>query len=225
MSQNKAPASGLDPAVSLLNLQCRRGGRHLFQIREWTLPQGAHGLLRGPSGSGKTTLLHAIAGLDQADEGLLSTLGEVLARRSARHRDRFRARHVGLIFQDFHLLDGLSVDDNLRLAAWLGEQRQQRQASRSLLERLGLDHLAQRYPHTLSQGEKQRVAIGRALINEPDLILADEPTSALDDNNCRRVIELLLGEAERLGASLLVATHDNRIGDGFHHELQLADAS
>ncbi|MCP1727440.1 putative ABC transport system ATP-binding protein [Natronospira proteinivora] len=225
MPENSALANPQHPAVSLLNLQCRRGGRTLFHIREWTLPRGEHGLLRGPSGSGKTTLLHAIAGLDQAEDGLLATLGEPLPRRSARFRDRFRAHHLGLIFQDFHLLEGLRVEDNLQLAAWLGGQSRKGEASRAMLERLGLAHLARCYPHTLSQGEKQRVAIGRALINEPDLILADEPTSALDDANSHNVIELLLSEAARLGASLLVATHDNRIAAGFEHELSLNEPS
>jgi putative ABC transport system ATP-binding protein len=213
--------SALTPSVALRELHCRRGGRSLFHVEAWQLPAGEHGLLQGPSGCGKTTLLHLIAGLDDDGDDNVKTLGTALGRLSNRQRDAFRARHIGLVFQDFHLLEGLSVEDNLRLSGWLGRTGDSREAARALLDRLGLSALARQYPHTLSQGEKQRVAIARALINHPDLILADEPTSALDDANAEAVIRLLMEEADHHGASLLVATHDARIGEHFGHRLQL----
>ena len=209
------------PAITLRELRCHRGQRELFHIAAWTLPAGEHGLLQGPSGCGKTTLLHLIAGLECEAEGEITVLGQHPARLGNRQRDNFRARNIGLIFQDFHLLEGLTVEDNLRLAGWLGQRKNHRDAAHALLERLGLIALARQYPHTLSQGEKQRVAIARALINQPSLILADEPTSALDDDNAANVIQLLLEEARHQGATLLVATHDARIRQHFPHQLML----
>jgi len=208
-------------AIRLRNLSCQQGGSRLFTIRDWALPQGAHGLMTGPSGSGKTTLLHCIAGLEPEFDGELRVIGQELKQLSRGARDRFRAAHIGLIFQDFHLLEGLTVEDNLRLGSWLAGRTASRQAAHHWLERLGLGDKAHRYPHELSQGEKQRIAIGRALIHEPQLILADEPTSALDDGNAHTVLALLLSEADRQGASVLVASHDNRIRRDFGYCLAL----
>ncbi|MDQ2070465.1 ATP-binding cassette domain-containing protein [Natronospira bacteriovora] len=219
-SSTREQPSGL-AAVEVKNLRCRRGERELFHIHHWALPASGHGLLQGPSGCGKTTLLHLIAGLDVSAEGQLTVLGEGLLTKGSRQRDRFRARRIGLVFQDFHLLEGLTVEDNLRLAGWLGTRGDRRRPALELLDRLGLSGLARAWPHTLSQGEKQRVAIARALINHPDLILADEPTSALDDDNAEAVIRLLMEEADHHGASLLVSTHDARIADHFPHQLRL----
>jgi len=223
-----APITPIQPdhpqqaAIRLRQVSCERGGRELFNIDYWRLPAGEHGLLEGPSGCGKTTLLHLIAGLETGVNGEINVLGHDPGQLGSRQRDRFRASHIGLIFQDFHLLEGLTVEANLRLGGWLGRRGDNRQAARELLVRLGLSSLAHQYPHTLSQGEKQRVAIARALINQPPLILADEPTSALDDANTDNVIGLLLEEADSHGASLLVASHDSRLRKHFSHRIELA---
>ncbi|MEA5446371.1 ATP-binding cassette domain-containing protein [Gammaproteobacteria bacterium AB-CW1] len=208
-------------AVSLNDLRCWQGNRPLFAIPHWALPQGEYGLMSGPSGCGKTSLLHCIAGLDSQFSGQLSVNGTALSELGQRGRDRLRGEHIGLIFQDFHLLEGLTVEDNLRLGSWLGGRGQSRAHAMDWLDRLGLSDQARHYPNQLSQGQKQRVAIGRALIHAPKLILADEPTSALDDRNAESVLALLFSEAAGQGASLLVASHDNRIRDQFSHRLAL----
>ena len=208
-------------SVEIRGLQFERGGQKVLQATEWRLAARHHGLIRGRSGSGKTTLLHLLAGLEPAPAGSLRVLGTDITTLDGRGRDHFRARAIGLVFQDFHLLPGLTVEDNLRLPLWFARQRRDGARLRPLLERLGLSGLERRKPHALSQGEKQRVAIARAVIHRPRLILADEPTSALDDDNAMRVLDLLREEAEHTDASLLIATHDERLGTAFDHQLIL----
>lgn len=219
--QSKPLPADSKTVVRLDGVHCTRGGRVILDTGTWELPATRHGLITGPSGSGKTTLLHLIAGLEHPDRGNITVLGQSLGPLGPRERDRFRARNIGLVFQDFHLLDGLTVIDNLRLPLWLAGRRPERQRACALLERLELTHLGHSDPHRLSQGEKQRVAIARAVINHPRLIIADEPTSALDDANAARVLDLLLAEAATQDASLLVASHDRRIQGRFDTVLTL----
>ncbi len=209
------------PAVEFTHLELDRASATVLQVQPWQLPAGEHALIGGASGSGKTTLLHLLAGLETGARGEIRILGTAIHALGTRARDRFRAQHIGLVFQDFHLLAGLSVEDNLRLPLWFAGAAPRRSLAGELLDRLGIGALIQRLPHQLSQGEKQRVAIARAVINQPSLILADEPTSALDDNNAAAVLELLRTEAERAGASLAVASHDQRLRAAFAHELVL----
>lgn len=187
------------------------GSRRILEVPALTLARGRHGLLLGPSGSGKTTLLHALAGLLVPDQGSLTLLGRDLRAIGDGGRDRLRADHVGIIFQQLHLIAAVSVADNLRLARRLAGKVRDEQALMDLLERVGLAGRADALPVDLSQGERQRVAVARALVNQPSLLLADEPTSALDDANCDAVIDLLLTQAALSGATLLVATHDRRL--------------
>ncbi|MBP7337229.1 ABC transporter ATP-binding protein [Niveispirillum sp.] len=187
------------------------GGRSILFVERLTLPPGRHGLLLGPSGSGKTTLLHALAGLLVPSQGRLSLLGHDLRAIGDAGRDRLRADHVGIIFQQLHLIHAVSVADNLRLARRLAGKPPDEKGLRQLLTRVGLGDRADASPSDLSQGERQRVAVARALANQPALLLADEPTSALDDANCQAVIDLLLEQAALSGATLLVATHDRRL--------------
>lgn len=209
------------PAVEFTRLDLVRGNQTVLTAPAWRLPAGEHAMIAGVSGSGKTTLLHLLAGLETNVRGEIRVLGTALDTLGTRARDRFRARYIGLVFQDFHLLAGVSVEDNLRLPLWFAGVSPRRELAADLLDRLGIGALAQRQPHQLSQGEKQRVAIARAVINQPRLILADEPTSALDDDNATLVLELLRTEAERVGASLVVASHDQRLRTAFDHQLTL----
>jgi len=219
MASNATDA--MPDTVQLRTLRLRRGGRLILDVDQWLLPAHANGLLLGPSGSGKTTLLHLLAGLEVAPDSHLAVLGENLSSLSPGQRDRFRARNLGLVFQDFHLLASLNVLENLIMPMWLAGQKVDLTHARQILRRLGVEHLESNSPHTLSQGEKQRIAIARSVINHPRLILADEPTSALDDDNAGRVMQLLTEEAEQHGASLLVASHDQRITPYFAHCLRL----
>lgn len=162
--------------------------------------------LLGRSGSGKSTLLNLIGGIDRPDGGTVEVAGRRLDRLSERELTRFRAHHVGFVFQFFHLIPELTGEENVLLAARLTGGEPERRG-RELLGRLGLNGAAARLPHTLSGGEQQRIAIARALVNEPSLVLADEPTGNLDPVAGLTVLETLRGIAGG-GRAVIMATHD-----------------
>lgn len=196
-------------------------GRTVLSVPSWDVAAGEASLVLGPSGSGKSTLLNVIAGLATPTEGSVRLDGEEVARLSPAARDAFRARRVGLVLQTLHLVGVVSVRDNLRLAQRLAGCRLDDGRIDEVLAGLGIAALAGARASRLSVGEAQRVAIARAVVNRPSLLLADEPTSALDDANCARALSLLLDQAAACGATLLVATHDNRIRDRFARRLEL----
>ncbi len=166
-------------------------------------------------------MLHLVAGLVAPRAGVVRIDGQDLSSLSASARDRFRGRTIGLLLQSFHLLDTLSVLDNVRLARRLAGLPEDRARCRQVLEALDVAGLAHARPSTLSHGQAQRVALARAVVNRPKLILADEPTSSLDDESCERVAALVETEAERHGAALVVATHDSRLRARFERHLAL----
>ncbi|HVY33485.1 MAG TPA: ATP-binding cassette domain-containing protein [Caulobacteraceae bacterium] len=172
---------------------------------------GQAALILGPSGAGKTTLLLAIAGLVDAYGGSIQIDGVELTTLSAAKRDRFRGGNIGLVFQDIHLIPGLSALDNVLLSPYAAGLRQDREMAMILLDRLGLKDKANRPAQTLSRGQAQRAAIARAMLLRPKLILADEPTASLDDEACQVVGDLLISAAEQSGAALLISTHDQRL--------------
>lgn len=196
-------------------------GRTVLSVPSWDVAAGEASLVLGPSGSGKSTLLNVIAGLATPTEGSVRVDGEEVTRLAPAARDAFRARHVGLVLQTLHLVGVVSVRDNLRLAQRLAGCRVDDGRIDEVLAGLGIAALAGARASRLSVGEAQRVAIARAVVNRPSLLLADEPTSALDDANCARALSLLLDQAAACGATLLVATHDNRIRDRFARRLEL----
>ncbi|MDP6707629.1 MAG: ATP-binding cassette domain-containing protein [Alphaproteobacteria bacterium] len=197
------------------------GGRLVLELPEWRVAAGEHCLVLGASGSGKTTLLNIVSGLLRPSAGKVFLAGQPLSEMGAAARDAIRGRHVGIVFQTLHLIGALAVADNLRLARRLAGLTPDETLIGELLAALDLAPLARARPRRLSFGEAQRVAIARAVVTEPALVLADEPTSALDDANCERVAALLLAQSERLGASLVVATHDARLTDRFESRLKL----
>ena len=196
-------------------------GRTVLSVPSWDVAAGEASLVLGPSGSGKSTLLNVIAGLATPTEGAVRVGGEEVTRLSPAARDAFRARRVGLVLQTLHLVGVVSVRDNLRLAQRLAGCRVDDGRIDEVLAGLGIAALAGARASRISVGEAQRVAIARAVVNRPSLLLADEPTSALDDANCARALSLLLDQAAACGATLLVATHDNRIRDRFARRLEL----
>ena len=166
--------------------------------------------ISGDSGSGKSTLLHILAALDNADKGVVKVAGLTLNTMSEMQADKFRKKHLGIVFQQFNLIDCLSVWDNITFPARLnglpiGSYHD------DLLEQLGLTAHKHKLPVNLSGGEQQRVAIARALSHQPSLVLADEPTGNLDDNNSQRVTELLFGLCKKLGLTLVVVTHSPKV--------------
>jgi putative ABC transport system ATP-binding protein len=162
----------------------------------------------GPSGSGKSTLLNIVAGLERPDEGSVRILGRDLVDASETELARIRRRHVGIVFQFFNLLDGMTAVENVALAALAGGagRREATDRAHELLDLLGLLGRSSVLPPALSGGERQRLAIARALANEPDLLLADEPTGALDSESGAEVIEVL-ARLHAAGRTLVVVTH------------------
>ncbi|MEM6909185.1 MAG: ATP-binding cassette domain-containing protein [Pseudomonadota bacterium] len=182
-----------------------------------------HALLLGPSGSGKSSLLNIVCGLQTPDSGSVTLGNERIFGSDDGSGDEVRRAHMGIVFQTLRLVSALNVRANLALA-----QRLQLGASDSALiddtlERLGITHRANARPFELSQGEAQRAAIARALVVKPKLLIADEPTSALDHANTQSVAQLLIEVAQSAGASLLIATHDDRLTGYFDHTMSLAD--
>ena len=207
------------------------GQAELLDIPTFRLEAGERLFLHGPSGSGKTTLLGLLGGVQLPQRGRVHLLGQDLARLSAGARDRFRVDHSGYIFQQFNLLPFLPVRDNValpcRFSALRAERARQRHgsvaaATAGLLEHLGLAaHLHGRRADQLSIGQQQRVAAARALIGQPELVIADEPTSALDADARAAFLELLFAECRAAGASLLFVSHDRSLAPLFDRELAL----
>jgi putative ABC transport system ATP-binding protein len=165
--------------------------------------------VRGHSGCGKSTLLALVGGLALPTSGSVEVLGQRVSSLSASQRAAFRARHVGFVFQLFHLLPYLSVLDNVLVAANNGAREKARADARSLLEQFGLADRLTHKPAELSAGERQRVAMARALLNRPALLLADEPTGNLDPKNALSVLELIAAY-HREGGTVLLVTHDEQ---------------
>ena len=187
------------------------GARPVARLGHLTLAPGEAALLTGPSGSGKTTLLLAIAGLARRHAGRATVGGIDLHDLPPARRDRFRGRSIGFVFQDLHLVTGLSALDNVLLAPYAAGAPQDRARALALLGELGLGDLARAAAARLSRGQAQRVAIARAVLQKPKLILADEPTASLDDEAAAAVCDLLLAAAAANGAALVIATHDRRL--------------
>lgn len=188
---------------------------HVLRGVDLTVADGEWLAVLGASGSGKSTLLHLMGGLDTPSDGGVRFREAALFALSTAGRDRFRNRHVGFVFQFYHLLPELNVLENTMLTPmigrplwrWPGEKTSLRRAAAQLLERLGLGERLKHRPRELSGGERQRVAIARALINSPDLLLADEPTGNLDRGTGERILDLL-AELHRAGQTLVMVTHD-----------------
>jgi putative ABC transport system ATP-binding protein len=211
-----------------LNRSFGSGADAITVIRDVSLElrQGEITLLMGPSGSGKTTLLALLSGLLRPDAGHVRILGRDLWRMSERQREEFRLDHCGFIFQGCNLFPALSARQQLEMVLCWGEGISHREAEphvEEMLDLLGLAHRADARPGELSGGEKQRVAIGRALIKNPTFCFADEPTSALDWDRGQQVIELLRLAAHDWGTTVLVVAHDPRLVELADQVIHLTD--
>jgi len=211
----------VNSALAINNLDFRYVDRAIFSDFGLNIQRGQHHLLLGPSGSGKTSLINLICGFAVPQSGSIAVAGEPMTGLSEGKRDALRRRHIGVVFQTLRLVSALDVMGNLRLAAKLAGVRTEDAQIAELLNRLGLADKAHARPRDLSQGEAQRAAIARALVGRPGLLIADEPTSALDHANMEKVAQLLLDTAETTGATLLVATHDERLMPYFTQSVRL----
>ena len=189
-----------------------------------TVQRGEFVALMGPSGCGKSTLLNLVAGLDVPDEGTISVAGEQVTGRSEDDLARMRRRHIGIVFQFFNLLEGMTVLENVALPALIAgrKRRMAETRARDLLDLLGIGDKESSLPGVLSGGQRQRLAIARALANEPTLLLADEPTGALDSEGGAEVIELL----RRLhggGQTVILVTHDADVAAAAQRLVRIRD--
>lgn len=185
------------------------GGRKtIVDIPEFSLAAGQQLALRGESGSGKTTFLHLIAGILAADSGSVHLGGRDMAKLSEHARDRLRAESIGYIFQTFNLLQGYSCLENVLFGMAFSGGGTDRNRAMAMLERVGLSGRLHHRPRQLSTGQQQRVAVARALVNRPKLVLADEPTGNLDRKNAREALALIRETCRENGAALLLVSHD-----------------
>ena len=189
-----------------------------------TVPSGDFIALMGPSGCGKSTLLNLIAGLDVADEGTITVAGELVTGRTEDELSQLRRRHIGIVFQFFNLLEGMTVLENVALPAVIaGRKRKAAETrARDLLDLLGIGDKAGTVPGMLSGGQRQRLAIARALANDPTLLLADEPTGALDSEGGQEVIELL-SRLHAGGQTIVLVTHDAGVASAADRIVRMRD--
>jgi len=210
-------AVGADQVLSLHDVrrEFRTGGETIGVLNNLSLSleRGQRVAVMGASGSGKTTLLHLAAGMDRPDAGRIELGGRNLAEVAEPALTRLRARHVGLVFQDFNLLDSLTVRENIELPLWLNRRPADNDRVHELSETLGIAGLMSRLPESLSGGERQRVAIARALVHEPALLLADEPTGSLDQATADGVLRLFDQVTRLTGCTLLMVTHNQQAAD------------
>jgi putative ABC transport system ATP-binding protein len=192
------------------------GGRlAVVDVPAFSLAAGSQVALRGGSGSGKTTFLNLIAGILTPDTGEIMLGGEPMTGRGEAARDRLRAATLGYVFQTFNLLQGYSCLENVELGMAFGGRGRDRARARALLERMGLGGRMGHRPGQLSVGQQQRVAVARALANQPRLVLADEPTGNLDQANAREALALIRETCREEGAALLLVSHDEGVLAGF----------
>lgn len=197
------------PVLEVESLTKSYAERLILRGVSFKLEQGERVALLGPSGSGKTTVLNCVGGVDQADSGSVTITGHALGDLSADGLAHLRRRHIGTVFQFYHLLPTLSAAENIELPLQLlGVPTSEREKRvRELLERVGISHRAAALPGQLSGGEMQRVAIARAVVHRPALILADEPTGSLDSATGVQVLDLLAEIVRETNAAMLLVTH------------------
>lgn len=210
---------------AIQNLTHAYNGSTALNVASWQAEQGAQWLMLGPSGSGKTTLLHVLAGILKPTSGQVAVAGQDLTALPSSALDQFRGKNIGIVLQRLHLIDSLTVMGNLLLAQYMAGEKQDAARVNEVLASLDMADKANAHPHELSFGQAQRVAVARAVVNKPRLLLADEPTSNLDDTRCMQVLDLLLTQAQACGATLVIATHDQRIKARVGNRFELGSAN
>ncbi|MGR3503496.1 ABC transporter ATP-binding protein [Pseudaestuariivita sp.] len=202
------------------------GGGFRMRVPEFSLAEGERVAIVGPSGSGKTTLLNLIAGILTPEAGRIEVGGTEVTGMSDGDRRRFRASRIGFVFQDFALLDYLSARQNIfypyRITPALTLDAAAKERAQRLADACGIGDKLDRHPAALSQGEQQRVAICRALVTQPGLILSDEATGNLDPASKARILDLLFEQAAEAGAAVLAVTHDHELLPRFGRVLDFA---
>ncbi len=227
-AQFEEKRSSPQTAIDITNLKFSYPGSANPQLclNHWQVESGDNIFLYGDSGSGKTTLLNLLCGVLQPEQGKIKLLDQTFSNLSGRKRDQFRAKHIGVVFQQFNLIPYLTVQKNIELAAYFGQTSPAKVAlkMKQLLADLNLPERSENQrANELSVGQQQRVAIARALINQPEILLVDEPTSALDYTARNAFIKLLLALSEQSGSTLIFVSHDLSLKSYFKSCLNMQD--
>ena len=203
------PSPGGDPILSARNIHKYYGSLHVLQGVNLDIHAGEIVSMVGPSGSGKSTLLHILGTLDEAAEGEIHLKSKELHSLKGKYLAAFRNKHIGFVFQFHHLLPEFTALENVSIPGWIagGNKSAVTARARELLESLGVGHRMENKPSALSGGEQQRVAVCRALMNEPEIILADEPTGNLDVKTAEGIHDVLWELCQKEGRTLIVVTH------------------
>ncbi len=214
-------------------IECRQlsfrypGDTFSLAIDSLSIAAGEKVAIIGPSGCGKTTLLKLISGMLSPADGTICLDGQDLSALSRSGRQAHRIRHIGLVQQQFELLDYLTVRENIllpyRVTSALTLDSQAHDRAEQLMQRVGIEQHGERYPQQLSQGERQRTAICRGLVTAPQIILADEPTGNLDPTNQSKTVELLLEQADQIGATVVMVTHEPTLLPHFERTIDLLE--
>lgn len=194
---------------------------NVFSFPNMALKKQENVLILGKSGIGKTTLLHLLAGLLKPTNGKITIDNVSICELSTNQLDKFRGETIGLVFQKKHAIQSLSVLENLQARLFFSKKKVENSVIEELLKELDLYEFKHSKVNELSEGQLQRLGIASAVIHQPKVILADEPTSSLDDENCKIVIELLIKQAQKTNANLIVITHDFRIKSFFQNSITL----
>jgi len=214
-------------ACKQLSKTYTRGKEEVSAIKalDLTLNKGEMLAIYGPSGSGKSTLLNIVGQLDQQSSGELTLFGKDVQTLTAKQKAQLRRERLGFIFQNFNLMPVLSAVENveLALASHPLSKQERRERSLKMLEKVGLADRVDHYPHELSGGQQQRVGIARALVHQPDLVMADEPTANLDSHSAEEIIKTMQDIAKEQNVSFLFSTHDSRILAAVDRNLSLQD--
>jgi len=221
-TRQRPPTPVSSPVLEAIDLSVTLGDVDVLDGVSFAVDPGERVLIRGPSGAGKTTLFDVLALLQAPSGGTLRVDGDDAAAIGERDRARLRRETVGVIFQDFQLVPDLTARENAAVPMEHAGRRDEDWLD-ELFEKLDLDDRQDHYPATLSGGEKQRVAVARALANQPAVVLADEPTGQLDPDTSDRVLELLLSLQDETGTALVVVSHDPRLAGVFEGVVRLRD--
>ena len=207
--------------LSCSNISHKYNNENVIAFNDVSFKEGSQVLIVGNSGCGKTTILHVLAGLLKPSQGEIFINDKSLYDKKPSEIDSFRGKNIGVVFQVPHFVNSFSVEDNLFLTQELAGLKRNKTRVVEVLEKVKLVHKLKSKIFELSEGQKQRITIARAIINSPKIILADEPTSSLDDASCEDVIQLLKDSAEAEKAILIIVTHDQRLKDSFKEIIKM----
>lgn len=207
------------------NIHKNYGSLQVLKGVDLEIPKGELTSIVGPSGSGKSTLLHILGSLDRPSQGEVIINGQSISGFSERRMAAFRNRHIGFVFQFHHLLPEFTALENVCIPGWIagGSKKDVRDRARELLQKLGLAERTENKPGALSGGEQQRVAVARALINNPDIVFADEPTGNLDTTNAKELYQLFFSLRDQLGQTFLIVTHNEELANISDRVLHMKD--